>query len=112
VGAQHNQSWQQGVFLLLVVTVEIIETAAFAWQNIAIEAKLTRNWLSLDYHHIEVRADQRLPITETGYRSLFFPGSEYGDADLAGFVTDWLDHAAQSKDWQCYVETSRKFSFF
>lgn len=103
---------QSRVFLLLVVTVETIETSTFEWHNIAIEAKLTRNWLSLEYHHIEVRADQRLPITETGYRSLFIAVSEYGDADLAGFVTDWLEQAAQSKDWQGYVDASRQFSLF
>jgi len=39
-------------------------------------------------------------VTETGYRSEYFPlGSvaEYGDA--AAFVTAWLDHEAARKGW-------------
>lgn len=88
------------------------ETVRFAWEGIDITASIDRTLLQSDYHHIEVRAGERFPITQTGCRSLFIAGPAFGDADLTTFVTNWLNDAAQSKEWRRYVEDNRQLSFF
>lgn len=55
------------------------------------------------YVHLEIHTAPRtvLPITETGYRSLFLPKAEI---DRVGcpvtYVGMWLDHAARSTAWR------------
>ena len=56
---------------------------------------------------------ERLPITETGYYSLFRPAPDF---DAYGcvkqYALDWLDHEAGSPEWQAYLEESRQLSLF
>ncbi|NCQ24430.1 MAG: hypothetical protein COW54_09970 [Rhodobacteraceae bacterium CG17_big_fil_post_rev_8_21_14_2_50_63_15] len=78
-----------------------MEKHTIVWRGIGIEITYTpKKWGVTD--HIELRTEGKtpLPVTETGYRSEYFPlGSvaEYGDA--AAFVTAWLDHEAARKGW-------------
>lgn len=68
-----------------------------------------------DYEHIEVLSNPRqaLPITETGYRSLFLPSGaiEEGGGPVA-FVTRWLDHKANTREWKQTDLQSRQGSLF
>lgn len=68
--------------------------------------------------HLEVQSltpeRAQLPITETGYKSLFLPigtvEAEY--ASPVDFVRAWLDHEAQSKDWRDHVAASAQGELF
>lgn len=64
-------------------------------------------------HHIELRASERLPVTETGYKSHFFVAEENMTLqDTVDLITDWLDTTAASIEWRDYVEASRQGDFF
>ena len=99
-----------------------IEKFPVNWQGIALEIRFERNWLGSppsEFHpsHLEIQttAPERepLPITETGYRSHFVAAE---DIDEAGgpvpYVTAWLDHAANSKEWKARAEAQRQLSLF
>ena len=92
------------------------------WQGIAIEISFTPDW-SRAYRevyghpltHIEVRAEnkQPLPITETGYYSLFVPACEVEEnGGPLAYVKTWLDVNAESDDWKEYCEEQRQGSLF
>jgi hypothetical protein len=89
---------------------EIVE---IQWQGIAVTIHVARNWLNTGFHHIEVQADQSLPITNTGYRSHFMPPAELDQWDtVEAFVTDWLDDAALAKQWVDYLVAKRQLRLF
>ena len=88
-------------------------TLSLEWEGITIVVSHTSNWLNTGYEHIELRADQRLPMTQTGYRSRFMPGEELAEFDgIEDFVRQWLDEAATSRDWQKRVKDNRQLSLF
>ena len=99
-----------------------IETININWNTIEIEitynddsSKAHREIYGHAMAHLEIRSNgkQPLPMTETGYRSHFTLAStikEQGGAET--FVRTWLDHEAQSKAWQDYVERSKQLTLF
>lgn len=88
-------------------------TLSIEWEGIAVSLAHAPNWLNTDYDHIELRAGERLPVTQTGYRSHFISPEELADFEsVEGFVRQWLDEAAQSKGWQKHVAESRQLSLF
>ena len=88
-------------------------TLSLEWEGITIAVSHTSNWLNTGYDHIELRADQRLPVTQTGYRSRFMPPDELAQFDsLEDFVRQWLDEAANSNEWRMYLTESRQLSLF
>ncbi|RUS63670.1 hypothetical protein EGN72_03235 [Pseudorhodobacter sp. E13] len=91
------------------------------WQGIGLHIRYNACWLGrcagLRTHHVELRSEGKvkLPVTATGYRSLFLHGEDpFADwgGDVVAFVSDWLDDASRSADWQRYVEESRQLSLF
>ena len=88
-------------------------TLSFIWEGITIAVSHKANWLNTDYDHIELRADEKLPVTETGYRSHFIANSELALFDsLEGFVLLWLDEAAMSNEWKRHLKDSQQLSLF
>lgn len=88
--------------------------AMLLWNGIKIMVNHVPNFHQ-EIDHIEVRAenDQRLPITETGYRSHYPHESQiehYGSA--LAYVQAWLDHEAATPEWRAYEVTSRQLSLF
>jgi hypothetical protein len=62
---------------------------------------------------VEAENRQRLPITETGYRSYFLHPDEVEAAGgPAAYVLAWLGEEAQSPKWKRHVEASRQLSLF
>lgn len=85
------------------------ETIEIQWEGIAVTISITRNWLNSGFDHIEVKAQQSLPITNTGYRSHFMAPAELDQWDnVEAFVREWLDDAAKSKQWQEYLVAQRQ----
>lgn len=92
------------------------------WEGTRISIKHNPRWLYKDgddliVQHIEICSHdrERLPITETGYRSHFLYGadalSEFSD-DAKAYVAAWLTEAAQTKDWQEHCDAQRQLSLF
>ena len=84
------------------------------WRGIALEiGYIAKRFAGMD--HIEVRSAEcvPLPITETGYRSLFILPErleEYDDPET--YVLAWLDYAANCKTWKQKEEAARQLLLF
>lgn len=79
------------------------------WENRPIEVSHQANWLHSGHWHIELRSPERLPITATGYRSIFVPEAGFADeAQIEVFVVQLLDEVAQDKVWRAYLLDSRQ----
>lgn len=90
-------------------------TTMLIWNGIKIMVIHTPHYCKVDIDHIELRAEnrERLPVTETGYRSHFCHESliePYGSA--LAFVQAWLDHEALDPGWRAYVQASQQLSLF
>ena len=95
------------------MVVEEKHEARIEWAGISIEVTFTRNWLNGTAHHLELRADEPLSVTATGYRSHFFPAQAEMEFDFVlHWVTAWLDQAANSKEWQEHVKRQRQGDLF
>jgi len=86
------------------------------WRGIDIEIRHFPTWSeTAGIDHIEVISDQRkpLPITETGYKSLFIMPEYIAEKGTAhDYVLAWLDHEAQSKAWKRNQTDARQLSLF
>ncbi len=88
------------------------------WQDFVVEVIHTSNFcaqIGLDHLSITCLSPERaaLPFTETGYRSCYLRGELIIRAGGAvAYVTDWLDEASQSPEWQAQIEKSRQGSLF
>jgi len=84
------------------------------WRGIELEIRHKRNW-AVGFDHIETSSADRvsLPITETGYRSLFIlPERIAAYGTPVDYVLAWLDDAAQSKSWKQNEAKARQLSLF
>ena len=79
-----------------------------AWRGIALEIRHCPSWYrggSIASQHIEIISENRqpLPITETGYRSLFLNGvdplADFG-GDPVAYALRWLDEVAGMTRWK------------
>ncbi|MEO0627022.1 MAG: hypothetical protein AAFY91_08520 [Bacteroidota bacterium] len=95
----------------------------FEWQGITIDITHNDAWSvikELDHHvqHLEIqrRDEGRLPITETGYRSVFLTSHVQffllREKGVIGYVREWIDHEGQTKVWRDYVEASKQLCLF
>jgi hypothetical protein len=86
------------------------------WNGIKIMVIHTPHYYKhAEIDHIELHAEdrQKLPVTETGYRSHFLHESQiepYGSA--LAFVQAWLDHEAMKPEWRAYIENARQLTLF
>tara|TARA_R110002074_G_scaffold104113_5_gene224734 strand:- start:203 stop:496 length:294 start_codon:yes stop_codon:yes gene_type:complete len=89
------------------------ETFELLWQDRKVEVSYQANWLNSGYWHIELRCAEHLPVTETGYRSIFVPLDTFADqAEITVFVTTWLDTAVDTPAWRKHLEESRQMTLF
>ena len=99
-----------------------VQVLDIVWENISIEISYNSDWSNAyrDIYghamaHLEIRsnAGERLPITDTGYRSLFLPvptiEEQGGPITL---IQEWLNEASQSAEWKTYVESNKQLSLF
>ena len=92
------------------------------WQGIAIEISFTPDWsrayrevYGYSLTHTQVRSEnkQRLPITETGYKSAFLPAPAIEEqGGPLGYVEAWLNAETDSEEWKRYCEEQRQGSLF
>ena len=61
--------------------------------------------------HIEVKAAERLPITKTGYQSVFLPLREVQErGGVMAFVLGWLAETAGAREWEVHHFCYRIYS--
>lgn len=83
------------------------------WEGITLSYTHTADAFSSPFDHIEVKTSEQLPITETGYRSLFIHPDELNLWEsVEAFILEWLDDAAKLPAWQEYRNQSRQLSLF
>ena len=86
------------------------------WRGIKLEIRHCPTWSkATGIDHIEVVANecQKLPITETGYRSLFIMPNYITEKGTAhDYVMAWLDHEAKSKTWRRFEKDAQQLSLF
>ena len=89
-------------------------TETIFWRGIGMEIiHVTGCFSGMD--HIEIHTENRtpIPITETGYKSHFFPTGGLGEFETAvDYVRAWLEHEAKSKAWKVQEFASRQLSLF
>lgn len=100
------------------------EISIIQWNGMEIEIGFCRNWsdafaeiygFNMSHFEIKTRSPERatLPITETGYRSIFIPEPEFAEfLSPTAYIIALLDHAAQSPDWQSTREKARQYTLF
>lgn len=84
------------------------------WRETRLEITHVQRWCE-GIDHIEVRSAGRvpLPITETGYRSLFTASESLSDyEDAQAYVLAWLEHEAAGSAWQRQEEEARQLTLF
>lgn len=63
--------------------------------------------------HLEIKAEEPLPFSRTGYRSHFLPFSkveQHGGAIL--LVESWLEESSQSAEWKQYTAEKNQLQLF
>jgi len=89
------------------------ETFTLVWSGCVVAVSYQANWLNSGQWHIELRCDERLPVTTTGYRSHFVSNDAFRDeGEIENFVQSWLDEAAHSNEWQAYLIDRRQLTLF
>ena len=100
------------------------KTYRITWQTVEIDVRHTPDYWSAvkrvygySMDHLEVIAIEPdrapLPITETGYRSIFLYSTELEEFDTpADYVLAALDGEATKPEWLDRVERDRQFSMF
>ncbi len=83
------------------------------WEGIEIALSHHARRYGDTFDHIELQANERLPVSETGYRSLFIHHEELALWDSPeAFVLEWLSDAARHPSWQDYRQQSRQLNLF
>ncbi len=60
------------------------QTLSMTWQNIDFTLAFNPEYFSSSgMVHVEIRCDHPLPITETGYKSIFIPAAGIPDIKIA-----------------------------
>lgn len=100
------------------------EITIIQWDGMEIEISFCRNWsdafannygFNMSHFEIKTRSPERaaLPITETGYRSIFIPEPDIAEfASPTAYIIAMLDHAAQSPEWQVIRDKAQQYSLF
>lgn len=89
-----------------------IETHQILWQDIPITLTYQAEWLDL-CAHLQFKAGERLPITETGYKSIYLSAEAIEKAGGAkAFALGLLDEAAEAPEWQRYASDQHQLSLF
>lgn len=96
-----------------------VEIFSLTWRGLELRIayeRVSTGTADRPYSHLEVMTDpprKPLPITETGYRSLFLPtGSIEIDGGPVAFVMRWLDHSAKSAAWRAAERDLRQGCLF
>lgn len=98
------------------------QTLTIEWRKVAITVRHCKDWSKGHFNingtrmtHTEIINidNDPLPITSTGYKSHFMDSTHLDNYDgILDYVTQWLDHEAQSKQWKAYVVDKSQLKLF
>lgn len=86
------------------------QTLPLTWQGIPFTLAFAPDYFaSISMAHIEIRCAEPLPITETGYKSIFVAKADIADIKVAAaLIKDDLDRMAKQIGWK----SERQLSLF
>ena len=80
---------------------DLYQMFALVWRDIPLTLAFHPHaFASLNVAHMEIRCPEALPITETGYKSIFVNAGDVPDIHAAALVLDTLTHTAEQTGWQ------------
>lgn len=83
------------------------------WRDRQISLSFTPHRFMRNSHHLEIRCDLAIPITETHYKSHFFISEFVPTKDqIEAGVVAWLDEASSQKHWCERLEAERQPRLF
>lgn len=94
------------------------------WQGIEIEigyipsyCEAYKKYQGVDLSHVDVRSikprNVPIPITETGYRSMWIRTPQLAKhGGVIEYVTSYIEEEAKSKKWKDLQEKARQFELF
>lgn len=88
------------------------------WERIPITISYKPRYSEIDFKqmvvsHIQVKADEPLPITETGYRSIFFFQVQAEIMPcVKEHIIEMLNEKAATKEWKLYKKTKDQLLLF
>lgn len=84
-------------------------TYQIKWDNIPITINYIKNyWKSCLVSHLEIKCNEPLPITNTGYRSIWLFDNDPAHRDIKTFVITGLNEAQNKKSWLAYKEEKKQ----
>ena len=87
-----------------------------SWQGIPLSVSYCPDWtraMGRPLAHLTVKAAVPLPVSETGFKSLFIaPGTVDDHGGPVAFVLAWLDHAAALPEWNAQQEQAKQLTLF
>tara|TARA_E500000318_G_scaffold112008_1_gene133343 strand:+ start:29805 stop:30134 length:330 start_codon:yes stop_codon:yes gene_type:complete len=84
------------------------EVFEIVWSKIPITIKYTPNyWESVKVDHLEVKAAEPLPFTETGYRSAWLLPGQLDGRTPVEYVMQALEEDSKTKKWKSYLEEKK-----
>lgn len=83
------------------------------WDSREILVSFQENWLNSGQTHVELRCADRLPVTETGYRSMFFPNDTFPNTEAFGdHILGLLASTSDAPACRRSPENERQFRLF
>ena len=84
------------------------ETMNMTWRGIEFTlAYDAEHFPSANIAHIEIRCNRPLPITETGYKSIFISNADIANIEVAAaLIRQELDMMAKRMNWQPEIQLS------
>ena len=78
------------------------QTLPLTWQGITFTLAFAPDYLAgVGMAHLEIRSKEPLPVTETGYKSIFVPKADIADIRIAAaLILQTLDMTAKRTGWK------------
>lgn len=81
------------------------EIYTITWEGIPITITYIENYFAkAGVSHLSFKADEPLPLTETGYRSVWLFEGQLGGKSPVEYVIDALNVESQAKKWIIYLK--------
>lgn len=84
------------------------QTVSLIWRDIPFTLNFDPLYFeAAEMAHIEIRCDRDLPITSTGYKSIFTPYDSAADIhSVSADMMDYLTETAASENWRPETQLS------
>lgn len=79
------------------------QTIDLTWQSIPFTLAYNRHYCALSgMAHVTIHCEEALPLTETGYRSIFTPAVTVPEdiVELSDMILSEMDRLSSQSDWQ------------